>query len=212
MRKVGYYIQTMSFAEAAFDAAPPLGRPFDFSKALAGARKLLVKRVWPNLQDGADLVYRKTAATGVATLSFFFWLDKITDFDEADYPVPPRVQKQEGRRRSSYGVPMAAATFMAALLAPTSFTTRTHVADYEPDFTIVSQSRATEPEAVPEYAVIDSDEWRANRARLLAAYAERRASMHPVEVAPVYETAHQELNGVQVTSAFGGDEYEDRGY
>jgi hypothetical protein len=204
----------MSFVtEAAF--APQEAR-FDFSKALSEARRVLVRRVWPNLRDDVGLLYEKTAAFGVWVAHYAFVAEKNCDttFDPAVYPVPPKVIKKRESRGgfSSLGMPMAAATFMAAMFAPTSFSTRSHIQDYESDFTIVSQSQATEPDAVPEYAVIDSDEWRANRARLLAAYAERRAHEHPVAEVPVYVTAHQELNGVRVTSAFGGDEYEHRDY
>jgi hypothetical protein len=102
---------------------------------------------------------------------------------------------------------MAAATFVAALFAPTNFTTRTHIQGYEPDFTIVSQSEAAQQEEAPTYPVMYSREWHDNRAILLAAYAERRARLHPVEAAPVYERAVQSVGGVQVTSFESDDEY-----
>lgn len=210
-----------SVSEAAF-TAPPVGRPFDFSKAVAGARKLLVKRVLPNARDilsdiygGSKVVYKKTAALGVWFASPLLWLEEVTAFNDADYPVRKRVPRKRERRGalSTYvGMPtMAAATFMAAMLAPTSFNTRSHIQGYEPDFTIISESDAAASE-VETFVTLSDSERAANRARINREYEERRARQQPVEVAPVYAPAEQEFRGVQVTSPFGGDEYGDREY
>lgn len=198
----------MSFASEAAFTAPPLGRPFDFSKARRIARDILV-----DLRSGSGVVYRKTTAFAALLATPLFKMEEYcgTDFDLATHPIPVRASKKRERRGfyDHVGTAMAGATFMAALFAPTNFTTRTHIQDYEPDFTIVSQSDATQTEAVPTYPVMYSEEWQESRARLLAAYAARRASMHPVEAAPVYEAAQQDVGGVQVTSFMSPEEHVD---
>lgn len=191
-------------AEAAY-FAPPEGRPFNFKEALRASRRLLVKRVWPNLRDASGAVYKTTATVGVVLASPLFKFVEVADFDDSDLPIPDMTELNRELRRGLWkwvGRPtVGLSALAAALFAPAGFPTRAHIQDYDPDFTMVSQAEAMPPAPeAPLYVSLTAAERAANRVRMNRLYAERRAREHPVEVAPVYEPAQQDVGGVQVTS------------
>jgi hypothetical protein len=214
--KIGLLSKDMSFAEAAFNA-PPVGRPFDFSKAMSDARRVLVKRVLPNLRGATKFTYRKTAAAGAVLAWPLFKLEEISTFNDAHFPAPDMSAEYRELRRLLLKFlsrsTIAAATFTAALLAPTNFSTRSHIQGYEPDFTIVSQSQATVMpvvEALPLCPIEGITTREACGAEINRRYHARRARLQPeIEVAPVHvrERAVQTMGGMEVTSIDGGDEY-----
>jgi hypothetical protein len=199
----------MSFVSEVALFAPPVRGRFDFSDSVRAARRLLVKRVWPNLRDASDLVYRKTAATGIWLASPLLWLEEMTTFNEADYPVPVRSTKMR-RPRTGYEYAgmsaTASAAFLVALLAPSDFAP-TKTGSLRPEPIAFSQSEAAEHEAVVDYPRMYSPEWYAGRERLLANYVARRAAQYVAPVSDTPVSAVQEVGPAQVTSFFESEEY-----
>ncbi len=209
-------------AEAAY-FAPPEGRPFNFKEALRASRRLLLKRVLPNLRDDTVYYYKKAAAFGVWCTSLGFYAEQTcgTAFDDDDAILSEMKAEQKERSErarkhwaSHYiGRPAAALAFLAVVAGPGGISTRTNPDGEREAIAAFTESEASQRVEQPTYPIMYSPEWHRNRARLMRAYEARRAEQNPpVEVTLDVSPAKTQIGPLNVVTMVPEDEYGYRDY